>query len=124
MAVIHGRKLIIKVGGKAIAGAKSCEISIQGDQIEIASASHGAWRDFIAERKEWSVSCNHLIPNIGSPLKSNAAMINTTVTITIESGLTNDTLTGQAIVKSWKVTGTVGNLANGTFQFRGKGALT
>jgi predicted secreted protein len=123
MAVIHGRKIIVKVGGTAIAGAKSCEISIKGDQIETASPTTGEWRDFIAGRKEWSVTCGHLIPAIGTPLKSNAAMVNTVVTLTIETDMTGDTLTGQAIVETWKASGTVGNLATGTFQFRGKGAL-
>jgi predicted secreted protein len=123
MAVIHGRKIIVKVGGTAIAGAKSCEISIKGDQIETASPTTGEWRDFIAGRKEWSVTCGHLIPAIGTPLKSNAAMVNTVVTLTIETDMTGDTLTGQAIVDTWKASGTVGNLATGTFQFKGKGAL-
>ena len=121
--VIHGNKIIVKVGGTAIAGAKSCEISIKGDQIETASPTTGEWRDFIAGRKEWSVTCGHLIPASGTPLKSNAAMVNTVVTLIIETDMTGDTLTGQAIVETWKASGTVGNLATGTFQFRGKGAL-
>ena len=121
--VIHGRKIIVKVGGTAIAGAKSCELSIKGDQIEVASPTTGTWRDFIAGRKEWSVTCGHLIPASGTPLKSNAAMVNTVVTLTIETDMTGDTLTGQAIVETWKASGTVGNLATGTFQFKGKGAL-
>ena len=121
--VIHGRKIIVKAGGTAIAGAKSCELSIKGDQIEVASPTTGTWRDFIAGRKEWAVTCGHLIPASGTPLKSNAAMVNTVVTLTIETDMTGDTLTGQAIVETWKASGTVGNLATGTFQFRGKGAL-
>ena len=121
--VIHGKKIIVKVGGTAIAGAKSCEISIKGDQIETASPTTGEWRDFISGRKEWSVTCGHLIPAIGTPLKSNAAMVNTVVTLIVETDMTGDTLTGQAIVETWKASGTVGNLATGTFQFRGKGAL-
>ena len=121
--MIHGRKLIVKVGGTAIAGAKSCELSIKGDQIEVASPTTGTWRDFIAGRKEWSVTCGHLIPASGTPLKSNAAMVNTVVTLTIETDMTGDTLIGQAIVETWKASGTVGNLATGTFQFKGKGAL-
>lgn len=121
--VIHGKKIIVKVGGTAIAGAKSCELSIKGDQIETASPTTGTWRDFIAGRKEWSVTCGHLIPASGTPLKSNAAMVNTVVTLIIETDMTGDTLTGQAIVETWKASGTVGNLATGTFQFRGKCAL-
>lgn len=121
--VIHGRKIIVKAGGTAIAGAKSCELSIKGNQIEVASPTTGTWRDFIAGRKEWSVTCGHLIPASGTPLKSNAAMVNTLVTLIIETDMTGDTLTGQAIVEEWKASGTVGNLATGTFQFKGKGAL-
>ena len=33
-------------------------------------------------------------------------------------------LTGNANVVTWRVTGTVGNLAQGSFQFNGNGALT
>lgn len=124
MAVIHGRNLIIRVGGTAIAGAKSCEINVDGEQIETASPSTGTWRTFLAGRKEWSVSCGFLIPASGTPLKSEAAMVNTTVTLTVQSGLSGDTLTGSAIVKAWKASGTIGNLSQGSFQFRGNGALT
>ena len=35
-----------------------------------------------------------------------------------------ETLQGSAIVRNWKVTGTLGNLAQGSFRFQGKGALT
>lgn len=124
MAVIHGRNLIIRVDGTAIAGAKSCEINVDGEQIETASASKGPWRTFLAGRKEWSVSCGFLIPASGTPLKSEAAMVNTTVTLTVQSGLSGDTLTGEAIVKAWKASGTIGNLSQGSFQFRGNGALS
>lgn len=124
MEVIHGRNLIIRVDGTAIAGAKSCEINVDGEQIETASPSKGTWRTFLAGRKEWSVSCGFLIPASGTPLKSEAAMVNTTVTLTVQSGLSGDTLTGEAIVKAWKASGTIGNLSQGSFQFRGNGALS
>lgn len=112
------------MNGTAIAGAKSCEISIDGDQIEIASPLQGSWKVFIAGRKEWSVSCGFLIPASGTPLKSEAEMVNTTVTLTVQSGRSGDTISGSAIVKSWKASGTVGNLAQGSFQFKGNGALS
>jgi hypothetical protein len=35
-----------------------------------------------------------------------------------------EALQGTAIVRNWKVVGTLGNLAQGSFQFQGKGALT
>ena len=35
-----------------------------------------------------------------------------------------EALQGSAMVRDWKVVGSLGNLAQGSFQFRGKGALT
>ena len=122
--MIHGRNLIIKVNGTAIAGARSCDINISGEEIEVATVTKGKWREFITGREEWSVTCNHLLPASGTPLRSSADMVNTTVTIRIESGRYGDVLTGRAIVKSWRSTGTLGNLAQGTFSFRGSGPLS
>ena len=121
--VVHGKKLIITVGGSAIAGAKSCEINIQCDDIEVASATQGKWREFLSGRKDWSVTCGHLLPASGTPLKSSAAMVGTKVVLSIQTDMTGDILTGSAIVKTWRASGAVGNLATGAFSFRGSGAL-
>lgn len=37
--------------------------------------------------------------------------------------LVPEALQGSAIVREWRITGTLGNLAQGSFQFQGKGAL-
>lgn len=121
--VIHGKKLILKINGTAVAGAKSCELNVQCDEIEFASATQGKWREFLSGRKDWSVSCGHLLPATGTPLKSSAAMTGTKVTLVIETDMEDDMLTGTAIVKSWRVSGSVGTLATGAFSFRGSGAL-
>ena len=57
----HGRNLIITANGKVIAGAKSCDISVKADTIEVSSASDGAWEHSIVGRKSWQVSTNHLL---------------------------------------------------------------
>lgn len=121
--MIHGRNLIVKVNGTAIAGARSCDINISGEDIEVASSTQSKWREFLAGREEWSVTCNHLLPAAGTPLRTSKEMVNTTVTIRMESGRSGDVLEGQAIVKSWRSTGTLGNLAQGTYSFRGSGPL-
>jgi hypothetical protein len=41
-----------------------------------------------------------------------------------DTDLVPEALQGAAIVRNWKVVGTLGNLAQGSFQFQGKGALT
>ena len=50
--MIHGRNLNIKVNGTAIAGARSCDINISGEEIEIASATQSKWREFLTVREE------------------------------------------------------------------------
>ena len=122
--VIHGRNLIIKMNGTAIAGAKSCEISVKCDKIETASPSTGTWRTFLAGRKEWSGSCGHLIPASGTPLKSEVEMVGQTVTLTMQTDMTDDTISGSAIVEQWGASGALGSLANGKFSFCGSGPLS
>lgn len=60
MEIIHGRNLIVSLNGTPIVGARSCEINVSTGEIEISSPSQGTWRDFIAGRKEWTVSTSHL----------------------------------------------------------------
>ena len=202
--ILHGRNLIIKVGGVAIAAAKSCDINVQCEEIETASPSTGAWRTAITGRKSWTVSTNQLVTSIVRPF----SMVGTSVSLNVniegevglpfagfvdnvavgESGSYNsivwdktrkkflfkytshytgevsyylttsgpydmsgytspsdgsmfhtpdnavytyyngdlhvEKLTGTANVVTWRVAGTVGNLAQGSFQFNGNGALT
>ena len=204
MAIYHGRNLIIKAGGVAIAAAKSCDINVQCEEIETSSPSTGAWRTALTGRKSWSVSTNQLMTSI----VRNVEMVGTAVSLIVEldddagalafdgfldnptvqqsslSGrpvkfywdttrnqfigesalstllnrklyinwsddpgflspsdyatfkyngnvyywneddLTIEKLTGNANVVTWRAVGSVGNLAQGSFQFNGNGALT
>ena len=202
--ILHGKDVIIKANGTAIAAAKSCELNVSVDVIKTSSPSDGQWETGIAGHKSWRASCNHLVTCLLNPV----AMIGNTVTLTIHlstnnalpitnivSGVTfqeetttfasgvvwdsqekkflawrldsyhnriyydswvtedwhssdeyntpgmlydlygdiysinnsgnlvQEVLTGTAIVKDWKITATLGNLAQGSFQFQGVGEL-
>ena len=80
--ILHGRNLIIKAGGVAIAAAKSCDINVQCEEIETASSTTGAWRTAITGRKSWAVTVNQLVTSISAPL----SMIGTTVTLEASVG--------------------------------------
>ena len=206
--ILHGRNLIIKVGGVSIAAAKSCDISVKAKEIPVSAPSGGQWEHSVIGRKSWTVSTNQLVTSI----VRNIELVGTTVSITVQlagdvgipfagfvdnvtvasgtytgtlsivdgiywdktrkkfllrvapgSGLeqyfaawnvpgnsaaytspspydlfscngvtytwlSNDLaaekLTGNANVTTWRVTGTVGNLCQGSFQLYGNGALT
>ena len=78
--ILHGRNLIIKVGGVAIAAAKSCDINVQCEETETASPSTGAWRTAIIGRKSWSVTTNQLITSLVRPLQ----IVGTSVSLSME----------------------------------------
>lgn len=119
--ILHGRNLIIKAGGVAIAAARSCDITITTDEIETASPSDGQWKHVIAGRKSWSVNVSFLVPSGDFPTE--AQMVGTTVTLNVSDD-SNSQMQGSALVKAWKATGTLGNLTQGSFQFTGNGPLS
>lgn len=77
--IIHGKDIIIKADGEAIAAAKSCELDISAEVIKTASPTDGQWQHGIAGRKSWRASCSHLVTDILDP----AHMVGVDVTLTI-----------------------------------------
>ena len=120
MAIIHGRNLIVKWDGTAIAGARSCELNVQSDTIEVSSPTQGLWRDYIAGRKGWTVTCGQLVTEV----ENNIDMVGERVTLRFGKRDDTDYVEGYAIVTSWKATGNIGSLTQGSFSFQGCGPLT
>lgn len=118
--ILQGRNLIISVNSTALAGAKSCEIEVTCNTIPASSSTNGQWEHVLAGRKRWSISTGHIVA-VGS-FPTEAEMVATTVTIRVSDGTAQ--MLGSAIVKTWKATGTMGNLAQGSFQFVGDGPLS
>lgn len=119
--MLHGRYILISIGSTAIACIKSAKLSVGCGTIEIASATSAQWQEFIAGRKDWSMSCSCLLLN-SAAIKSNVNMVGQTYTVRF--GDETNYETGSAICTQWEAEGTVGNLATGSFQFKGSGALT
>ena len=120
---MNGNDIIIKLNGTVIAGTKSNEINTSCDTIEVASPDQGSWKDYIPARKEWNITTSFLLAqtsNVQSCLN-----IGTKYTLTIcknENGGTTY-LTGDAILTSYKITATKGNILNGSYTFQGCGEL-
>lgn len=116
--VIHGRDLIISLNGTAIAAARSCDISVEDDMIEVTSPSSGRAKAYRAGRYGWTVdvSCLVLSPDM---------VISTGQQLTFSCKVGSTTyLTGSVIRKGSKITGSVGNLAQGSYSFIGTGPLS
>jgi len=122
--ILHGKDLKITKSDDStlVALARSCDINVDCDEIEVSSATTGKWRDFISGRLSWSITVNYLVTAGG--VASDVLKVGTTVGIKVADGSTGTPMTGTAIIKSCKVTATKGSLSQGSFQFTGKGALT
>ena len=121
MAVILGNDLIVEQGGTAIAGAKSCRISVEADTIPVSSSTDGDWTHRVAGRKDWSVSVDYLVTSAPINLHS---LVGTTVTVKWYKRGTNTKEGGSAILKRVEITAQRGALAKGAFVFEGAGAIS
>ena len=121
---MNGNDIIVYKGGTAIAGAKSAEISTSVGTIEVASATSGEWRERIAGRKEWTLSCGYLVA--ANENVRNLLTVGSSYTIMVKGRGADDStgVTGTAILTKCVITANRSNLVQGSFQFQGSGALT
>lgn len=122
MAIL-GNNIIVLMGGTAIAGTKSDELQVDCETIEIASATDQGWTHYLAGRKSWSLTVGFLL--LANSDIRNVLNNGSNVTLIIKGRNDNsNTLTGNAIMRTQKLTFTQGNLAQGSIQFIGNGPLT
>lgn len=113
--------LICNASGTAlIAAARSCEVVMECEMIETASPTSGTTRTYIAGRTGWSITVGYLTtaPTTDLTLVGGSAV---TVQVKIRGG---SAVQGSALFKTCKVSGTVGNLAQGSFVLQGTGPLS
>lgn len=119
----HGNNIFISLEstGAVIAGTRSNEIQTGCETIEICDPTQGDWRKYLAGRKEWSVTVGFLVP--ASSTMSELLNVGTTYTVRIMNG-TTVALSGSAICTQTKITAQNNQLVQGSFTFKGSGALS
>ena len=120
--MVHGNNILILKDGTAIAGTRSHSIQADGETIEISSPNSAQWKEFIAGRKEWSVTVNYLVVAAGNV--RDVLQVGGSYTLLIRDRDNTSSVTGTALCKTAKQTATWGNIAQGSFTFKGTGALT
>lgn len=119
---VKGNDIIILKDNTAIAGTQSHRIQNMCGVIEKASSSQQAYKEFIADRKEWTVTVNYLVLTAADILKT--LEVGTTVTLLMKDRDGTKTLSGSAIITAIDTQYQRGTLARGTYTFKGTGALT
>lgn len=117
----NGNNILVFRGNTAIAGSKSAELTTSAGKIEISSATESMWREFLADRKEWSLTVNYLV--VGESGITDVLQAGNTYTIKIADRNGDFVLQGSAFCTTCKQTYTRGSLVQGSFQFQGTGEL-
>ena len=125
--ILHGRNLIIKVNGVAVAASKSCTVTVSSETLKVSSPQDGKWEHSIPARESWKVQANSLFI-AASPsdtvIKSNISHVGSVIELSVTvNDYAADTVSGTAICKQFSATGTVGSLLQGSFQWEGTGPL-
>lgn len=97
-------------------GQSNCEM------IEVASPTTGQWREFIAGRKDWQVNASYLVTAATGVL--DLLKVGNEYKIQYRDRNGSTILQGNAILQACTISSIRGNIANGSFQFVGNGALT
>ena len=119
-----GNNILVLMGGTAIAGTKSNEIQVDCETIEIASSTDQEWTHHLAGRKSWSLTVSWLL--LANTDVRKALQVGSSVTIKFKGRGATDAngLSGSAIIRTCKISAVKGNIATGSFQFVGNGALS
>ena len=120
-----GKDLVLKnaSNGTILYAAKSIEITIDCEMVEVAPQNGSGWREYIAGWKKWSFQVGTLASS--SQISNAPSMIGATyyAKFTTSDGR-SEFLGGDCVCTQAKITDTKGQIAKGTFVFQGKGVLS
>lgn len=117
---LQGNNLIIYVDGVAVAAAKSCTVTMEVGSIDTAGS--GRTKASMPTVKDWSVKTSVLVTSLNGHFALNGK-VRLSVAVVDNGETTTDRMTGEAIVTNANVSAAVGNLVQGSFSFKGSGAL-
>ena len=118
-----GKNILVYRDGVLLAGTRSDEVQNEQTLHEVSTPASSEWREYKPDRKGWQVVTNFLLlTNLSDMLLS----VGDKVALFISNGGSIDeheACYGYAYVQKCVITGTLGNLAQGSFQFVGTGQL-
>ena len=109
-----------------VAGVRADRLRVNGETIEIASATNSRWKEFLAGRREWSIETDYLITD-DSNITDYPLMVGQTYNIQIQDSPQHDSddyCRGTVICTEAVQDYQVGTIVKGSFTFKGTGPLS
>lgn len=116
-----GNDIVIFEGSTAIAGTRDYTLNQQMDVTENSSPSSSQARTYQADYFSWDVTVTRLL----TAFRNTVLHVGSTYTMAFRDRHdVGDYVTGTVLCFEAQVEGTEGNLARGTWRFRGQGSMT
>ena len=122
----NGNDILVYYGSTLIAGMKSNDVQTSAELIEIASPSTGKWKQYIAGRKEATITVGYLVVADTSAIGISGGngvrdllQVGNTFTLKFKKRSASDSagVSGTFMLKTAKITSQRGALVQGSFQF-------
>lgn len=124
---INGNQIILKKkvdnSWQPIGYIRSQEPETHADMMEKSSPDQGQWREFLAGRKDWKMTANWIV-GVTSQIYWLLEVGELYQLRCIDRNNSSIYVEGYAYIEQCRVTMTRGNIIQGSFVFRGTGALT
>ena len=136
--VILGNDLMLFVGGKAIAGAKSCKITVNASTLDVSSKDSGIWAEKMGGQLSFNASSENLFVLTEFKDLFNKLIAREKITISFGYVLNREdngvpgggwnmsdtsTYTGDAIITSLDANASNGDIASFSINLEGTGPL-
>ena len=128
--MIHGKNLILTINSPyakttALAAAKTCDVDLKTDFIEVASPTEGGWKNYIPTINSWGLSAGLLLAtpatyNMLFDYQTSKTMLTARFFLP-DFGLYYK---GNTYISNLKITGNVGSLVSISVSFQPTGSLT
>ena len=124
---INGNQIILKKyvnnQWQTIGYIRSQEPTTHADMMEVSNPNQGAWREFLAGRKDWQMTANWIV-GVTSQIAWLLEVGEKYHLRCEDRNNSNVYVEGYAFIDTVKITMTRGNIIQGSFHFAGTGALT
>lgn len=122
---VQGKDVILSIDEIAVAGARSCELNVEQDFIQVCSPVSGRWRKYIPSTIGWTASVDMLAVTMDEQEKWLEEMKSSHTPLTMRYYDTKVRMyqVGEVWISNWQNGAQVGSLATFSVQLQGNGEL-
>ena len=123
------KTMSITYGGVAVARLTGWSLEVNKETVDITNFdSAGAWREFLVDLKDWSVSFDGIVTRTGTgdyeELLADMIATDTAVTVVLDDSAASTDISGSAYFTGLPLTGSLGDKQTFSGTLQGTGALT